>query len=195
MKCSLAISNFLEGISGNSHMLLSCISLHCSFKKSFLFLVAILWNLAFRRVYISFSPLPFTSFLFSGIRKVSSDNHFAFLSPADGSHHCTLYHNPSGTLSDLILWICLSLPLYNHKGFDLGHPELPSGFPSFLQFKSEFCNEFRATVSSRCCFCWLYRASLSLAGMNIISLISELIIWCCPCVDLSLVLLEEGVCY
>ena len=24
-------------------------------------------------------------------------------------------------LPDLIPWICLSLPLYNHKGFDLGH--------------------------------------------------------------------------
>ena len=30
-------------------------------------------------VYLSFSPLPFTSFLFSVICKASSDNHFAFL--------------------------------------------------------------------------------------------------------------------
>ena len=30
-------------------------------------------------------------------------------------------HSSSGTLSDLIAWIYLSLPLYNHKGFDLGH--------------------------------------------------------------------------
>ena len=28
----------------------------------------------------------------------------------------------------------------NHKGFDLGHTEWPSGFPYFLQFKSEFGN-------------------------------------------------------
>ena len=33
----------------------------------------------------------------------------------------TSVHSSSGTLSDLILWIYLSLPLYNNKGFDLGH--------------------------------------------------------------------------
>ena len=61
-------------------------------------------------------------------------------------------------LSDLIPWIYFSLPLYSHKGFDLGHTcEWSSGFPHFLQFKSEFGNkEFMigATVSSRSCFCW-----------------------------------------
>ena len=51
------------------------------------------------------------------------------------------------------------------------------------------------TVSSRSCFCWLYRASPSLAAKNIISLISVLPIWWCPCVETSLVLLEEGACY
>ena len=52
-----------------------------------------------------------------------------------------------------------------------------------------------ATVSSQSCFCWLYRASPSLAAKNIISLILVLTIWWCPCVESSLVLLEEGVCY
>ena len=52
-----------------------------------------------------------------------------------------------------------------------------------------------ATVSSQSCFCWLHRASLSLAAKNIINLISVLTIWWCPCVESSLVLLEEGVCY
>ena len=52
-----------------------------------------------------------------------------------------------------------------------------------------------ATVSSQSCFCWLYRASPSLAAKNIIILISVLTIWWCPCVESSLVLLEEGVCY
>ena len=36
-------------------------------------------NSAFKWVYLSVSPLPFTSFLFSVICKVFSDNHFAFL--------------------------------------------------------------------------------------------------------------------
>ena len=52
-----------------------------------------------------------------------------------------------------------------------------------------------ATVHSRSCFCWLYKASPSLAAKNIISLISVLIIWWCPCVESSPVLLEEDFCY
>ena len=52
-----------------------------------------------------------------------------------------------------------------------------------------------ATVSSWSYFCWLYRASPSLAAKNIINLISVLTIWWCPCVESSLVLLEDGVCY
>ena len=52
-----------------------------------------------------------------------------------------------------------------------------------------------ATVSSQSCFCWLYRASPSLAAKNIINLILVLTIWWCPCIQSSLLLLEEGVCY
>ena len=47
-----------------------------------------------------------------------------------------------------------------------------------------------ATVSSLSYFCWLYRASPSLDANNIINLISVLIIWGCPCVESSLVLLK-----
>ena len=73
-----------------------------------------------------------------------------------------------------------------------------SRYPYSLQFKSEFGNkEFMiwATVSSQSCFCWLYRASPSLATKNIINLISVLTIWWCPCVESSLVFLKQGVCY
>ena len=52
-----------------------------------------------------------------------------------------------------------------------------------------------ATVSSWSCFCWLYTASSSLAAKNMINLISVLTIWWCPCIESSLVLLEEGICY
>ena len=51
------------------------------------------------------------------------------------------------------------------------------------------------TVHSQSCFCWLYRASSSLAAKNIINLISVLTVWWCPCVESSLVLLEDSVCY
>ena len=43
-----------------------------------------------------------------------------------------------------------------------------------------------ATVSSRSCFCCLYRTSQSLAAKNIISLILVLAIWWCPCLESSL---------
>ena len=59
----------------------------------------------------------------------------------DGLDPCLLYkswtsiHSSSGTLSDLIPWIYLSLSLYIHKSLDLGHTS--SGFPYFLQFKKK----------------------------------------------------------
>ena len=91
----------------------------------------------------------------------------------------------------------MSLSLYNVRDLIYVIPERPSGFPYLLQFNSEFCNKefiIWATVSSQSCFCWLYRASPTLAA-NIINLISVLTIWWCPCVESSLVFLEEGVCY
>ena len=111
-------------------LLFSSISLHCSFKEAFLSLLGILWNCAFSWIYLSLSPLPFTSFLFSAICKASSDNHLSFLhffffGMVLVTMSCTMLwtsiHSSSGTLSYLIPWICSSPLLYNHKGLDLGH--------------------------------------------------------------------------
>ena len=111
-------------------LLFSSISLHWSLWKAFLSLLGILWNSAFRWVYLSFSPLPLASLLFSAICKPSSDNHFAFLHffflemallPVSCTMSLTSEHSSSGTLSDLIPWIYFSLPLHNRKGFDIGH--------------------------------------------------------------------------
>ena len=52
-----------------------------------------------------------------------------------------------------------------------------------------------ATVNSQPCVCWLYRASPCFAANNIVNLILVLTIWWCPCVESSLVLLEESVYY
>ena len=60
-------------------LLFSSISLHWSLRKAFLSLLAILWNSAFKWVYLSFSPLLFTSLLFTAICKASSDKPFYFL--------------------------------------------------------------------------------------------------------------------
>ena len=57
-------------------LLFSSISLHWSLRKAFLSLLAVLWNSAFRWVYLSLYPLPFASVLFLAICKTSSDNHF-----------------------------------------------------------------------------------------------------------------------
>ena len=68
-------------------------------------------------------------------------------------------------------------------------------FPYFLQFKSEFgTKEFIiwATVCSRSCFCWLHRASPTLAAKNKINLISVLTVWWCPCVESSLFTLTSA---
>ena len=54
-----------------SILLFSSISLHWSLRKAFLSLLAILWNSAFRWVYLSFSPLLFASLLFTTICKAS----------------------------------------------------------------------------------------------------------------------------
>ena len=74
--------------------LVSSTSLYWSLRNAFLSLLGILWNSAFRWIYFSFSPLPFTSLLFSAVCRASSDNHtafFAFFLLGDGFDHCLLY--------------------------------------------------------------------------------------------------------
>ena len=111
-------------------LLFSFISLHWSLKKAFLSLLSILWNYASKWVYLSFSALPFMPLLFIAICKASSNNYFTLLFLGYGLDHCLLYNvmnlHPysSCTLSDLIPWVCLPLPLYNCKWFDLGHTQM-----------------------------------------------------------------------
>src|SRR5574341_1012684 len=108
MKCSLVSLIFLKGSLVFPILLFSSISLHWSLKKAFLSLHAILWNSAFRCLYLSFSPLLFPSLLFTAICKASSDSHFAFLHffflgmvliPVSFTMSRTSVHSSSGTLS------------------------------------------------------------------------------------------------
>ena len=130
MKYSPGFSNFLEEISILSHSILFLYFFALITEKAFLSFLAILWNSAFKWVYLSFLPLPLASLLFTAICKASSDNHLAFLHffflgmvliTASYTISRTSVHSSSGTLSELIPSIYFSLPLYNHKGFDLGH--------------------------------------------------------------------------
>ena len=59
MKCSLVSLIFLKRSPVFPILLFPSISLHWSLRKDFLSLLTILWNSAFKWVYLSFSPLPF----------------------------------------------------------------------------------------------------------------------------------------
>ena len=88
-------------------LLFSFISLHWSLRKAFLTLLAILWNSAFKYIYLSFSPLLLASLLFTAICKASLDSHLAFLHffflgmvliPVSCTMSRTSVHCSSGTL-------------------------------------------------------------------------------------------------
>ena len=130
MKCSgisgfLGISNFLE----EKSFPFCCFPLFCCIVhlRRLSYLSFLFYGILHSHWYI-FPFLVF--FLFPTICKVSSDNHFVCLHFFFGgdsliTNSCTLLHTSIHsslvTLSDLIPWIFLSLPLYNHKGFELGH--------------------------------------------------------------------------
>ena len=69
-------------------LLFSYLSLNCSLKKTFLCLLAILWNSAFNWVYLFLSPLPFFSQLFVRLRQPLCLLAFLFL----GFGHHLLYN-------------------------------------------------------------------------------------------------------
>ena len=110
-------------------LLFSSVSLHWSLRKAFLSLLAILWNSAFKWVYLSFSPLLFSSF-HSYVRPpqtaiwpfcISFSWRWSWsLSPVQCHEPLSIVHQALCRL-DLLPWIYFSLPLYNHKGFNLGH--------------------------------------------------------------------------
>ena len=138
MKCSLGISNFLEEIPSLSHSVVFLYFFALITEEGFLSLLAILWNSALKWVYLSFFPLPLAYLLFWAICKASSDDHFVFLhffflgmvliSVSYYTMSQTSVHSTSGTLSYLIPWICLLLPLHHLKGFDLGPIWMVKGF-------------------------------------------------------------------
>ena len=194
MKYSLGISNFLEEISNFSHSIVflcffamitdkdflisPCYSLELCFQIGISFIFSFAFSF-FTQLFVR--PPQTTILLFC----ISFSWGWSWsLSPVQCQELLSLVLQAL-CLTDLIPWIYLSLPLYTHKGFDLVLSEWSSGFPYFLQFKSEFGNkEFMvcATVSSWSCFCLLYRTFPSLAAKNTINLVSVLTIWWCPCV-------------
>ena len=129
MKCSLGISNFLEEISSLSHYIIFLYFFALITEEGFLISSCYSLKLCIQML-ISF--LFSFAFCFSSFHsKASPDSHFAFLHffsmgmvliPVSCTMSQTSIHSSSGTL-------CIrsspfnyfSLPLYNHKKFDLGH--------------------------------------------------------------------------
>ena len=108
MKCSLDISHFLEEISSLSHSIVSLYFFPLITEEGFLISPCYSLELCIQIGISFFSPLPFTSLLFSCVCKVSSDNHFAFLHffflgmvliPASCTMLSTSIHSSSGILS------------------------------------------------------------------------------------------------
>ena len=99
-------------------ILLFCpISFHWALRKAFLSLLALLWNSAINWVYLSFSPLPLASLLFSGLSLVRPPQTsilpvcHSVLGMALITASCTMsqtsIHSSLGTLSEIIPWIYL----------------------------------------------------------------------------------------
>ena len=107
MKSSLGISNFLEEISSLSHSVVFLYFFALITEEGFLFLLAILWNSAFKWVYLSFSPLTLASLLFMLFvrppQKTTLPFAFLFLGMMLITASCTTsrtsVHSYSGTLS------------------------------------------------------------------------------------------------
>ena len=77
MKCSLGISKFLEEISSLSHSIVFLYFFALIAEEGFLISPCYSLELCIQWMYLSFSPLLFTSLLFTAICKASSDSHFA----------------------------------------------------------------------------------------------------------------------
>ena len=147
MKSSLGIYNFLEAISSLSHSIVFLYFFALITEEGFLISSCYSLKFAFRWVYLSLSPLPFTSLPFTAIYKASSDNYFAlciyFSWWGSWSLPFVQYQEPPSIvlqafcLSGLIPWIYFSLPLYfkciiyifTVRDLLLVIPEWSSGFP------------------------------------------------------------------
>ena len=207
MKYSLGISSFLEEISTIFHSIVFLSFFALITEESFLISPYYSLELCIQMDIFFFFSFTFWFFFFSAICKAFETTNLAFCISSSWGWSWSLLpaqcHKPPSIVL-LTLYEIYSLESICHfncviiRDFIYIITEWSSDFPYFLQFKSKFGNkEFTiwAIVSSQSCFRWLNRASPSLATKNIINLISVLTIQWCPCVESSLKLLEEGICY
>ena len=209
MKRSLASLIFLRRPLVFPILLFSSISLHWSLRKAFFPLPAILCNSAFRWVYLSFSPLPLFSLLFSDICKALSGNHFPFLHffflvmvliGSSCRMSWTSVHKSSGTLSirsDPLNLFVISTVLLQGIWF-MSYLNGLMIFPTFFNLSMNLairCSWSEPQSDPSLLFTDYIELFHSWPQKYIISLILVLTYWWCPCVEPPLVLLEESVCY
>ena len=126
-----SISNFLEEIPSLSYSIVFLYFFSLITEEGFLMSPCYSLELYIQMGISFLFSFAFHFSSFQAICKASSDSHFAFcisfpwgwswsLSPVQ-CHEPPYIVLQALCLSDLIPWIYLSLPLYNRKGFDLGH--------------------------------------------------------------------------
>ena len=109
-------------------LLFSSISLHWLLRKVFFSLLVFLWSSSFKWIYLSFTPLPLASLLFSAVCRPPQTIYLPFcisfswelswsLPPVQCPESLSIVLQAL-CVSALILWLYLSLQLDNHKGFD-----------------------------------------------------------------------------
>ena len=111
MKGSLGISNFLEEISSLSYSIVFLYFSALITEEGFLSLLAIFWNSAFRLVYFSFSPLPFTSLLFSAICEASLDSTASVYNAGDLGSISGSGRSPGEGNGNPLQYYCLENPM------------------------------------------------------------------------------------
>ena len=128
-------------------LLFSSISLRWSLRKPFVSLLALLWNSAFKWVYLSFSPLLFASFLFTAICKTSSDTILLFCISFSWGWSCSLSpvqcHEPPSIVHQALYQI-YSLKSVSHfhctviRDLIYVIPEWFSVFPTFFNLSLNY---------------------------------------------------------
>ena len=128
MKRSLNVYNFLEVISSFSHSIVFCYFFALFISYLFLLFFGTLHSV---RLIFSFLPclslLCFPQLFIKPLQTITLPSWISFslgwfwsLPPVQGYKLLSILLQ-SFCLPDLIPWIYLSPPLYNHNGFDLGH--------------------------------------------------------------------------
>ena len=144
MKCSLGIFNLLEHISSLSQsvvflyffaliteegfLISPCYSLELSIPMGIFFPFLLCPSLFFSQLFVR--PPQTTIFPFC----ISFPWGWSWSLPPVQCQEPPPIVLQALCLSDLIPWIYLSLPLYNHKGFDLGHTWMVTFFNLSLNF-------------------------------------------------------------